>query len=147
MRKPKFQTKAMYYTWNSMKKRCNNPNDPSYHNYGGKGVRVCEEWSDYEPFMKWCLENGWYKGCNISRHGDKGNYEPSNCSIKSAAENRKEQDYTRQQKRVMIYNDNESYTFNSTKEAARFLNKSHDTVGAVARGTEMTVAGFKAKYL
>lgn len=37
-------------TWCSMRKRCNNPNHPAYHNYGGRGIKVCSEWDSFEQF-------------------------------------------------------------------------------------------------
>jgi hypothetical protein len=42
-----------YFAWCSMKERCNNPNVPSYINYGGRGIKVCDEWlNSFETFFK-----------------------------------------------------------------------------------------------
>lgn len=66
-----------------MKRRCNNPADKSYKDYGGRGIKVCSEWSDpkngHENFRKWAIENGWKKGLSIDRKNNDGDYEPSNC--------------------------------------------------------------------
>lgn len=66
-----------------MKRRCNNPADKSYKDYGGRGIKVCPEWSDpktgHENFRKWAIENGWKKGLSIDRKNNDGDYEPSNC--------------------------------------------------------------------
>lgn len=66
-----------------MKRRCNNPADKSYKDYGGRGIKVCPEWSDpkngHENFRKWAIENGWKKGLSIDRENNDGDYEPSNC--------------------------------------------------------------------
>lgn len=35
---------SAYIIWKGMKQRCNDPNNISYHNYGGKGIKVCKEW-------------------------------------------------------------------------------------------------------
>lgn len=64
--------------------RCCNPNYPSYKNYGGRGISVCEEWDKGNPdgtynFIKWALENGYKDGLSIDRINNDGNYEPSNC--------------------------------------------------------------------
>lgn len=51
-----------YYIWKSIIHRCYNPNSSSYSSYGAKGIRVCEEWLNYQNFRKWianqdCYEN------------------------------------------------------------------------------------------
>lgn len=41
-----------YRTWQSMKNRCENVNDPAFDRYGGNGITVCEEWSSsFESFL------------------------------------------------------------------------------------------------
>lgn len=42
----------LYYTWNSMYIRCYYPNGKGYANYGGRGIRVCSEWRDFEVFLQ-----------------------------------------------------------------------------------------------
>lgn len=66
--------------WQGIHSRCHNPNNPSYTNYGGRGITMCDEWrNDKEAFFKWALENGWQDGLQIDREDNNGNYEPSNC--------------------------------------------------------------------
>lgn len=67
------------WVWSSMKQRCSNPNNVGYKNYGGRGIMVCEEWQEYEPFRKWALENGYSEGLLLDRQDNNGNYEPKNC--------------------------------------------------------------------
>ena len=74
----------LYRVWISMRARCNNPNNKSFKYYGGKGVLVCDEWSDYSVFKRWAENNGYdknakYGDCTIDRINPNGNYEPSNC--------------------------------------------------------------------
>jgi len=38
--------------WEGMMSRCYNKNHPQYHNYGGKGVHVCDEWLEFKVFAK-----------------------------------------------------------------------------------------------
>lgn len=97
--------------------------------------------------MKWCIHNDWYKGCNVSRENDIGDYSPENCTIKSASLNRAEQDNTINYKQVVLFKNDEEKVFSNTKLAAEFLGTSHDSVGAVARGNEQTIKGYKAKYI
>lgn len=69
--------------WNSytkMKRRCYNPEDIGYIHYGGRGIKVCDEWKDNpSSFFKWAKENGYRDDLTIDRIDVNGNYEPSNC--------------------------------------------------------------------
>jgi hypothetical protein len=74
----------LYIVWTSMRNRCNNPNNASYPNYGGRGISVCKEWDDYRVFRDWSIENGYNplarRGeCTLDRIDVNGNYSPSNC--------------------------------------------------------------------
>jgi len=58
-----------------MKQRCK-----SHPNYGGRGITVCEEWSDsYISFKTWATQNNYSPDLCIDRIDNDGNYEPSNC--------------------------------------------------------------------
>lgn len=66
--------------WYSIKARCYNENFKGFHNYGGKGVIMCNEWlTDFNAFYEWGIENGWQKGLDIDRIDNNGDYEPGNC--------------------------------------------------------------------
>jgi hypothetical protein len=41
-----------YSMWNSMMNRCSNPKNKSYARYGGRGIKVCNDWHTYENFLK-----------------------------------------------------------------------------------------------
>ena len=70
-----------------MRSRCNNPNRPFYKRYGGRGIKVCFEWSDYSIFREWAINNGYSDNLQIDRiKNDKG-YSPDNCQWITRLEN------------------------------------------------------------
>lgn len=62
-----------------MKCRCQNKNHHAFVHYGGRGIKVCEEWQQFEPFRDWALANGYADDLSIDRINNDGNYEPANC--------------------------------------------------------------------
>lgn len=74
------QREKLYQVWVAMKQRCTNPNDRNYARYGGRGIKVCNEWkSSYEVFKRWCIENGYVEGLDIDRIDNDAGYGPDNC--------------------------------------------------------------------
>ena len=67
--------------WNAMINRCENPKADHFDDYGGRGIKVCEEWHDPRKFIRWAEENGFEAGKNFSieRKDVDGNYCPENC--------------------------------------------------------------------
>ena len=79
--------KILYDVWRSMKQRCNNSNSKDYHNYGCRGISVCDEWNDYLVFYNWGIKHGYEKNKQLDRINNNGNYEPSNCRWVTPLEN------------------------------------------------------------
>ena len=70
----------LYSIYRGMKFRCYNPNSIKYPLYGGKGVRICEEWLDnFDNFYAWAMSNGYKDNLTIDRLDSDGDYTPSNC--------------------------------------------------------------------
>ena len=65
--------------WRGMKKRCLNPSHKSYHNYGGRGIKIADEWMVFHNFREWALQNGYTVGLQIDRIDNDGDYCPDNC--------------------------------------------------------------------
>ena len=51
----------LYTRWNSMRNRCYNKNNPAYKHYGGRGIKVCDEWNKcpygFVAFYAWAMQN------------------------------------------------------------------------------------------
>lgn len=63
-----------------MKARCYNPRSVRYKRYGGRGIKICEEWlQDINTFRSWAVENGYKPGLSIDRINNDGDYSPDNC--------------------------------------------------------------------
>lgn len=69
----------IYKVWQNMKKRCQNPKSKSYGRYGGRGIKVCDEWLDANNFLEWAFSHGYEEGLQIDRIDNDGNYCPENC--------------------------------------------------------------------
>lgn len=69
----------LYRVRTRMLQSCENPNRFDYKNYGGKGVKVCEEWHDFVKFKEWAEANGYKKGLHLHRIDENGDYCPENC--------------------------------------------------------------------
>lgn len=67
-----------YGIWQAMRTRCNNPNVNNYHNYGGRGIKVCERWNDFFSFLSDMGPRPSPKH-SIERHNYDGDYCPENC--------------------------------------------------------------------
>ena len=75
-----------------MKTRCYNPKFIYYNNYGGRGIKICDEWlNDFGKFYDWTINNGYKEGLTIDRINNDGNYEPSNCRWITRAEQNRNQ--------------------------------------------------------
>jgi hypothetical protein len=102
-----------------MKQRCQNPNNPSYHNYGGRGIKVCERWFSFENF----ISDMGMRPTNdhtLERINNDGNYEPSNCKWATRTE------------QARNFRSNRMLEFNGEKKCisawAKELGLTHDSI-------------------
>lgn len=66
-----------YMSWDHMIQRCTNPNNDGYGDYGGRGIRVCNQWLDFRNFLRDMGKRP--LGKSLDRINNDGNYDPSNC--------------------------------------------------------------------
>ena len=91
---------SIYHSWRGMKKRCCNTNHEAYHNYGGRGIKVCDRWiNSYDNFRR---DMGVRPSMNhtIDRIDNDGDYEPSNCKWST----RKEQANNKRNNTIVHFN-------------------------------------------
>ena len=67
----------VYGVWCSMRERCRLKTVKSYRHYGGRGIKVCDRWNDFDLFVADMGPRP--KGGTIERIDVNGNYDPSNC--------------------------------------------------------------------
>lgn len=73
--------------WVKMLSRCEDPDYPQYKDYGGRGIKVCKDWHDFNKFYMWCIKNGVKPDLFIDRINNDGDYSPSNCRFVTRKEN------------------------------------------------------------
>ncbi|MGB3725911.1 MAG: hypothetical protein WA981_09125 [Glaciecola sp.] len=78
-----------YSRWKLMIKRCYFTGDEKYHNYGGAGVYVCDEWHNFQNYAEWFYTN-YINGCDVDKDilsGESKVYSPGTCCFVSHQDN------------------------------------------------------------
>lgn len=76
---------GLYRVWGNIVQRCTNPNNPAYHNYGGRGIMLCMRWRMFENFL---ADLGTQpQGMTLDRIDNNKGYEPNNVRWVTKAEN------------------------------------------------------------
>lgn len=86
----------LHRIWKSMRTRCNNPNCLSYKNYGGRGIKICDEWDEFLNFYNWAIYNGYSDNLTLDRIDNNSGYRPDNCrwvTVKEQCNNQRKNIY------------------------------------------------------
>lgn len=111
----------LYDIYRGIKRRCLNPKFKHYKDYGGRGIKICDEWlEDYLNFKEWAINNGYSDNLTIERIDFNGNYEPNNCKWIPLSEQPKN---TRRCRFITI-----NGIKHTIKEWAKYLNLSYSTL-------------------
>lgn len=92
----------LYQVWLGMRQRCRYKKHRDFHSYGGRGIKVCDQWiHDYASFKNWAMSNGYdpnapYGVCTLDRIDVDGPYEPENCRWVTAEKQASNRRNTRQ---------------------------------------------------
>lgn len=90
---------TMYNRWRGLLSRCLNPNEPCYHRYGGRGIKVCRAWQkSFEAFYRDMGEPP--VGAQLDRRNNDKGYNKKNCRWVTASENSR----NRQNAKIVTYN-------------------------------------------
>lgn len=116
----------IYNIWRGMKKRCNNPKNTAFHNYGGRGITICDEWNNsFEVFADWAFCHGYKEGLSIERIDVNEGYNPQNCCWIPRNEQGKNRRITR---RFTDISGNEMYVIDVAKQNSIPINVVHNRI-------------------
>lgn len=133
IKRVKYLNRALYEVWKGMKARCRDKNNISYKRYGGKGVKVCEEWeNDFVLFYNWAMKNGWEKGLQVDKDiiGNGLLYSPEMCCIVTRTRNIREASFI---KMSMEYADEVRNSTLSDRELGKLYKVSPSTISSIRR--------------
>ncbi len=119
MRTKKWFSERLKRIYEGIKNRCYNQNVKAYKNYGGRGIKICDEWlKDGMKFQEWALDSGYTENLTIERKNVNNGYEPDNCIWASM----KEQQNNRRDNKKVIYK-GKTVTISQLSEITGILDK------------------------
>ena len=98
-RKHGYKDHPAYARWKSMMRRCYSHDSPDYHNYGSRGIFVCERWHNAKYFVEDMGEP--QPGYTLERKDNNGPYSPENCIW----ETRKQQNRNTRRNHLITFQD------------------------------------------
>ena len=74
-----FTGSRLHNIWCGLFYRCENLNCKDWKYYGGRGIKVCDEWREFKRFRRWAINNGHKPKLVLDRIDNDGDYSPKNC--------------------------------------------------------------------
>ena len=142
-----FYNHRLYRIWAGAKYRCTNPKSDSFKNYGARGIRMCNEWSnDYVAFHTWAMENGYSSELTLDRIDNDKGYSPDNCKWSTPKEQCRHGRNTRMVARLSMSGEVLAI-YGSVAEAAEEVGAgTGSNIRRACNGEYLTAKGFKWKY-
>lgn len=133
----------MYKRWQSMMNRCYNPNSRAWKRYGGRGIRVCEEWHSPKNYCEY-WEKRIKKGSKlqIDRIDNNGDYYPENCRLADSLTQMNNRECVR---KIRCIETGKIYL--STREAQRDTGIWSSNIWRVLKNKQNTAGGYHWEYL
>ena len=129
-----------YMVWFQIKDRCFNVNNKNYHNYGGRGITICEEWKhDYERF----INDMGYRPTDkhsLDRIDNNGNYCKENCRWVT-----QDIQCRNTRKSYKVYSELVDKTFNSPTDCAEYFKYSQQYICDMLKGRKANKFKLKKK--
>lgn len=69
----------LYRIWNNLKDKCVHECSRSWSKFGGKGIKLCEDWLVFDGFQEWAESMGYREGQTLCRYDIDGDFKPDNC--------------------------------------------------------------------
>ena len=134
-RKPRWSFHGLTNTpehrvWRRIRRRCYSPQYHCYHRYGGRGIKVCERWEDFNNFLA-DMGNRPGPKFTVERIDNDDDYEPSNCKWATMAEQNKNRSNTYTPAEDQAIRDAAAQGYNF-KQAAELIGKTYGSVVARA---------------
>lgn len=134
----------LYSTWSSMKRRCENPKDKKYKDYGGRGIYVCDRWQEIRNFLE-DMGPRPTKKHQLDRIDVDGPYSPDNCRWATIKENMR----NKRDNRYITYNGSKKTLVEWSEETgldARLISRRLDDGWSIKQAFLTPVGGTKSKY-